>query len=91
MKSVRAIVSGRVQGVYFRDSARREARMLGLVGWVRNTADGRVETQAQGLDESVDRYVHWLELGPPDAMVLAVEVVDQEPLDPPPSSFEITG
>jgi acylphosphatase len=50
-----------------------------------------VETQAQGLDESVDRYVHWLELGPPDAMVLAVEVVDQEPLDPPPSSFEITG
>jgi acylphosphatase len=90
-RTVRALVSGRVQGVYFRDSARREARRLGLVGWVRNTADGRVETHAQGPDHAVDRYLRWLALGPPDAIVLGVEVEEREPLDPAPSSFDITG
>jgi acylphosphatase len=91
VKAIQALVSGRVQGVYFRDSARRRARALGLVGWVRNTADGRVETHAQGPEEAVDDFVRWLQLGPPEAVVLGVEVTDQDPLDPPPRGFDIVG
>lgn len=73
MKAVHAFVSGRVQGVTFRQTCRQQARSLGLVGWVRNLRDGRVEVWAQGDSDACDRLVDWLWAGPPAASVTGVE------------------
>lgn len=73
MKAVHAYVSGRVQGVTFRQSCRQTARALGLVGWVRNLADGRVEVWAQGEPDACDQLVDWLWSGPAGASVTGVE------------------
>ncbi|MET0567131.1 MAG: acylphosphatase [Acidimicrobiia bacterium] len=73
IKAVHAHVSGRVQQVGYRQSCRQMARSLGLVGWVRNTADGMVEVFAQGPAEEVDRLVGWLWTGPSMALVAGVE------------------
>lgn len=72
-KAVHAFVTGRVQQVGYRQSCRQTARSLGLVGWVRNTADGRVEVFAQGAGEDVDRLVAWLWGGPAMAVVTGVQ------------------
>ena len=69
----RAVVSGRVQGVYFRQSCRQEARRLDLLGWVRNRPDGTVEVWMQGQPGSVDALMDWLWHGPPHARVTGVE------------------
>ncbi len=71
--AVQAIVSGRVQGVGFRQGCRQMARSLGLVGWVRNQADGTVEVFAQGETDDLDRLVTWLWSGPAGAAVTGVE------------------
>ena len=73
IKAAHAYVSGRVQQVGYRQSCRQMARSLGLVGWVRNVADGRVEVFAQGPAEEVDRLVGWLWAGPSSALVAGVE------------------
>ena len=72
-KTVRALVSGRVQGVGYRQACRQTARSLGLVGWVRNLADGQVELVAQGAPENIDDLVSWLWSGPSAAFVSGVE------------------
>ncbi len=77
-RAITAVVSGRVQGVFFRASARRVAQALGVSGWVRNRPDGTVEAFAQGDPESLDEFVAWLWEGPPDAHVADVEVADAE-------------
>lgn len=66
-------VSGHVQGVFFRDSARQEAARLGLSGWVRNLPDGRVEAVFEGTREAVAQAVEWCHTGPPRARVESVE------------------
>ena len=73
------LVSGRVQGVFFRDDCRREAGAAGVAGWVRNRSDGRVEAVFEGEPDAVDRLVAWCRRGPPSALVSAVEVVSEEP------------
>lgn len=75
----RVLVSGRVQGVWFRDSCRAEAVRLGVAGWVRNRPDGRVEAVFEGDEDAVEAMVAWCGEGPPGAVVVAVEVVE-EPL-----------
>jgi acylphosphatase len=74
------VVSGRVQGVFFRASCRDRAVSRGVVGWVRNIADGRVEAEFEGPREDVDAIVRWCEVGPPGARVDAVEVHERPPL-----------
>jgi len=74
-----AIVSGRVQGVGFRFSARREALRLGLTGWVRNLDDGDVELRAEGQRGALADFRAWLQEGPPGAWV---ERVDARPVEP---------
>jgi acylphosphatase len=71
---VRAVVAGRVQGVWFRESCRREADRLGVTGWVRNLPDGRVEIEAQGRGAAVDALVTWAHDGPRLAIVESVAV-----------------
>lgn len=66
---VRCLISGRVQGVAFRWFAEREASALGLAGWARNLADGRVEVLAEGETRAVESYVGRLRLGPSMARV----------------------
>ena len=80
-KAVHVLVSGRVQGVGYRQGCRQTARAQGLVGWVRNLSDGRVEVFAQGAAEGVDRLVEWLWIGPSGARVTGVEsdVVARDP------------
>jgi acylphosphatase len=71
-----ATVAGRVQGVGFRYSTQRIATNLGLVGWVMNQPDGTVRTWAQGTEESVARFLGFLEEGPPSAQVKEVRTDD---------------
>jgi acylphosphatase len=73
------VVSGRVQGVFFRDSARREARRLGVAGWVSNRADGKVEAHIEGDGAAVAQLVDWCRSGPRHADVDDVEVSEVAP------------
>ncbi len=70
----RVCVFGKVQGVFFRRSARIKADELGIVGWVKNRDDGGVEALAQGTREKVDQFIKWCKKGPPFAKVENVEV-----------------
>ena len=69
MKTQRLQILGHVQGVWFRESMRREAERLNVVGWVRNRADGSVEAVVQGSAEAVDVLIDWARRGPPQARV----------------------
>jgi DNA ligase D-like protein (predicted 3'-phosphoesterase) len=73
-KAVRAIVRGKVQGVFFRDTTVSRAGELGVLGWVRNAEDGTLLVHAEGAADAVDQLVAFLEEGPPAAWVEAVEV-----------------
>jgi acylphosphatase len=75
----RVLVSGRVQGVFFRDTCRRLAQQYGVVGWVRNLPDGRVEAVFEGPAEDVERLVAWSRHGPRYAAVDHVEVRTEPP------------
>ena len=75
----RVLVSGRVQGVFFRDTCRRMAAQAGVSGWARNLDDGRVEAVFEGEQPAVDRMVAWCREGPSRAVVTGVEVRDEEP------------
>ena len=75
----RLVASGRVQGVFFRDSTRREANRLGVTGWVRNRPDGTVEAYAEGAPEAVEALVRWAREGPRHADVDDVRVSEAEP------------
>ncbi len=74
---MRAVVTGRVQGVGFRALTVDEAQALGLTGWVRNLADGSVELEAQGDEDSVAALLAWCAHGPPGARVTHVAVEDR--------------
>ena len=69
---VRCLVSGKVQGVFFRASARHQAQSLGISGYARNLADGRVEVLACGEPDKVDQLKAWLAKGPDAARVSGV-------------------
>jgi acylphosphatase len=75
----RVVVHGRVQGVWFRESARRRATELAVGGWVRNRPDGAVEAEVEGDAEAVEVLVAWFGHGPSGAHVERLELVEQEP------------
>lgn len=85
MKAVRCLVSGRVQGVWFRGTTQKQATRLGVTGQARNLDDGRVEVLAFGDDAAVDKLVAWLHRGPALARIDSVEVSAID--DTPPPSF----
>jgi acylphosphatase len=72
-------IKGRVQGVFFRESARREADRLGLKGFVRNLESGDVEAVAEGSEQAVEQFIAWCHQGPPSARVEHVGVARQSP------------
>lgn len=73
---VRVTITGRVQGVFFRDSCREQARAERVAGFVRNRADGSVEVEVEGMPDAVARLVAWCRTGPPQAHVDGVAVSD---------------
>jgi acylphosphatase len=75
----RVVVRGSVQGVFFRDSCRREARSLGVAGWVTNRPDGAVEAVFEGEPEAVAALVEWCRHGPRGAYVESVDDRSEEP------------
>ena len=75
----RVVVSGRVQGVFFRDSVRRHALDRGLAGWVCNRDDGAVEAVFEGEPADVEELVAFCRSGPENATVESVEVSDEDP------------
>jgi acylphosphatase len=70
----RVTVYGRVQGVWYRQSCRREAVSAGVTGWVRNNADGTVEALLEGEPPAVERVLAWMRRGPPGAVVADITV-----------------
>ena len=83
------VVSGRVQGVCFRACARDAALGLDVTGWVRNTADGRVEGEACGSGQSLDAFIEWLKKGPSHARVDNLDVERQGAREDRSPSFDI--
>ncbi len=73
LKQLQLTVRGRVQGVYFRASTQREARRLGLSGWVKNRPDGSVEVLAEGEEASIRELYGWAQKGPSAARVDRVD------------------
>jgi acylphosphatase len=79
-KRVHIWVSGLVQGVFYRASARDKAVGLGLTGWVRNLPDGRVEILAEGEPQRIAEFLDWCRSGPPQARVEDCRVIEEKPL-----------
>lgn len=75
----RVVVSGLVQGVFFRAETREMARSLSLSGWVRNAPEGTVEAVFEGERAAVERAIEWCRHGPPHARVSSVETHWEEP------------
>jgi acylphosphatase len=75
----RVTVTGRVQGVFFRDSLRQRARSHDVAGWATNRVDGAVEAVFEGRPDDVERLVSFAKTGPRQAEVDSVEVIDEEP------------
>ena len=79
MKCIHLIVSGRVQGVFFRDNTRRRARELGLTGYAKNLPNGDVELVAQGNEEKLKELIKFIKKGPGIAKVTNIKIKHKEP------------
>jgi acylphosphatase len=78
MKRIRVIISGRVQGVFFRHNTKKVADKLNIKGWVKNNLDDTVEAVFEGENDSVDRIVEWCQKGPIGAKVEKVDVKEEK-------------
>ena len=76
--SVHLIISGRVQGVWYRASTKQRAEQLGITGWVKNTHDGHVEAVFEGEEEIVQNMIKWCWKGSPHAIVNDVKIISQK-------------
>ena len=74
MPTVHLLIKGKVQGVFYRATAKDVAEALGLTGWVKNTKEGNVEALASGRDEQLQQFISWCKQGPAKAFVTNVEI-----------------
>ena len=77
-KRTHLLVSGRVQGVFFRDSAHKKAKELGLTGWVKNLANGQVEAVFEGDEAASDEMIAWFRQGPAFAKVDDFKIIEDD-------------
>lgn len=82
------VAHGRVQGVWFRDSTKKEATRLGIQGYVRNLSNGDVEIVALGTPAAIDALSRWARKGPPQAEVMRLDI-EESPIDSTHSGFEV--
>jgi len=75
LMGVHLVVSGRVQGVWFRAGTREQALKYGLCGWVKNCPDGTVEIHAEGEKEALEHFIAWCRKGPPAALVTTLDIM----------------
>lgn len=80
MKTVHILIKGKVQGVFFRTSAKEIADKLNVKGWVKNTAEGDVEVMAFGEENNIYQFIEWCKHGPRRAVVTDVIVTQKEPV-----------
>ena len=78
MPTIHLLIQGKVQGVFYRASAKEVALALSLTGWVRNTDEGHVEAIASGTDSALQKFVDWCNKGPEKAIVTNVQVTQME-------------
>lgn len=78
MPTIHLLIKGKVQGVFFRASAKNKALELGINGWVKNTREGCVELLVNGKEDALNQFVAWCHKGPGRACVLEVEVSTAE-------------
>ncbi len=89
-KRIHFFVEGKVQGVGFRYQTQRKALQVGLVGWVRNVEDGRVEVLVEGSSQATADFLEWCKKGPPSAAVTGLDIKkSEEILEASEKSFEI--
>ncbi|MGN6401508.1 MAG: acylphosphatase [Flavisolibacter sp.] len=74
MPTVHLLIKGKVQGVFYRATAKDVAKELGLTGWVKNTKEGNVEALASGSAEQLQQFINWCRQGPAKAIVTNVEI-----------------
>jgi len=74
LSAIKVAIKGKVQGVFFRQSARKVADSLKLEGWIKNLANGDVLAQARGDKDSLENFIAWCKLGPPRAQVSDVDI-----------------
>ncbi|HYH15050.1 MAG TPA: acylphosphatase [Flavisolibacter sp.] len=74
MPTIHLLIKGKVQGVFYRASAKEKADQLHLTGWVKNTEDGHVEAVASGPQEAIDQFITWCKQGPKKAVVTDVQI-----------------
>jgi acylphosphatase len=74
METVRLLISGKVQGVFFRETSRKMAEKLNIRGWIKNNPDGKVEAVVTGTGETVEEFIKWCKAGPEKAKVDKVEI-----------------
>jgi acylphosphatase len=74
MQTVHLLITGRVQGVFFRETSRKVAEKLNIKGWIKNTADERVEAMITGEENDVNDFIKWCKIGPQNARVKEVMV-----------------
>ncbi|MEF8848640.1 MAG: acylphosphatase [Candidatus Thermoplasmatota archaeon] len=80
-KNIHVEVSGKVQGVWFRANTKEKAEQLNINGWVKNTADGKVEAVFEGEEENIKEMLDWCHQGPPLAKVQTVDVEEKNSLE----------
>jgi acylphosphatase len=74
MSTVHLLIKGRVQGVFYRATAKEVAQALDLKGWVRNTSEGNVEVIASGSEKAIQQFIDWCRKGPDKAVVTSLNV-----------------
>jgi acylphosphatase len=74
MPTVQLVIKGKVQGVFYRATAREQAEVIGIKGWIGNTVEGDVEAMVSGSEEQINRFIEWCRKGPERAIVTDVNV-----------------
>ncbi len=78
MKTIHLLIKGKVQGVFYRATAKKMAEHFGIHGWIKNTKEGNVETFATGSEVSLNEFINWCKKGPKDAKVTEVIVTAKD-------------
>ena len=78
MPTVQLLIKGKVQGVFYRATARQIADMIGITGWIKNTRGGNVEATVSGTEEQLQKFISWCKKGPEKAVVDEVVVTEKE-------------